>query len=224
MFTQSNYEAVGERKANRKEALILETYQNETFITCYDIDHKDNPVNPRVVSPEAVLEKLSADRVCETDIIDSRILVNTKSKLVWHYTPSPKQPLYYRYNNHSMATPIQWCSFVLKRQGQGLSIAVVRSKQRPTLSTRLYRAPLPNVYQSGQICLGSCVLPDTVNVDAISEEYLNSAKTHLIYKSPLRGQETLSDTELFTWLQSKITAPIRVSELAPFGTLADFIK
>lgn len=222
-FSAKHHEAIEVKQQYNVEAILLEHVDGQSFVTAFDLDSQGAVKGKRIVNPSDLVTKFSSQQDTDKGFIDPRILVNTRGKIVWHYTPRSNQNLYYRYGSNSMAKPIKWCSFLFKYESGRLSIAVLRSKQRPTLTTRIYHAPLPNVHSNGDICLGSCVLPKTGNIDQISEAYFESTKTHMLSGCRLRGKENLSDKDLFKWLESKVENPIRVSELTPFGTVQNFI-
>ena len=226
MFISSHYDISEKQPSYHLEALMLEQVDNQIFVTGFDFDDDGKPMNRRVVDPDDVITKLTSQVKMANGIIDSRILVNNPTKFVFHYTPDEKQIMFYKYGKNILAKPIRWCSFVFKYEQGKLSIAAYRGKKRPTLTTRLYYAPLPNVHPTGSICLGSCTIPKNGNPDDIAKAYFESCKTHLL-GSPLRGYEwrsrILDDKTYFKWLLTKVDTPIKMGELNPIGTLADFI-
>lgn len=227
--SHSNHRDAGRNPTSRMEVVAFETINNETFITHYDVKIADangarnesyEIYNPKVINPTTLVDKLNLK---QSGLIDPRVLVDSGNTLIWQYTPNPEQCLYYKYRDKTFAKPIKWCNFIFKLQGNELSVFAVQHKSRPTEKTRLYFAPLPNVYSSGNICLGSCSLPRNKDIDAISECYFESVKTHLNNRKLLRGHKEVSDTQFFNWIKSKTTTPIRVSELKLFGTLKDIL-
>ncbi|PSU31663.1 hypothetical protein [Photobacterium lutimaris] len=227
--SQSNHRDAGRNPMSSMEVVAFETINSETYITHYDVkatvaygSNKESYEihNPKVINPSTLVEKLNLK---QSGLIDPRVLVDSGNTLIWQYTPSPDQCLYYKYRNKTFAKPIKWCNFIFKLQGNGLSVFAVQHKSRPTEKTRLYFAPLPNVYSSGIICLGSCSLPRNKDIDVISECYFDSVKTHLNNRKLLRDHKEVSDTQFLNWIKTKTTSPIRVSELKPFGTLKDIL-
>ncbi|WP_428774871.1 hypothetical protein [Vibrio sp.] len=202
---------------------LLEQYNGkETFVS--SIPLKNGQIGtPIVIDPQELIEKLTTqDNTVE--LIDDRILVKTASKLVWTYQPAATQPLYYRHNKHSFTKPIKWPKLIFKLENGRLAVCVAPNRKRPSLSDTVYHAPLPNVYESGNICLGSCSLPVTNNIDQIAETYLNSTKTHLNFSGALRAHKKLSQSQYFKWMKTKHTDRIKLSELAPIGSLNKFIQ
>ncbi|MFL7013649.1 hypothetical protein [Enterovibrio norvegicus] len=219
--------SLGSTQSSKKTLFVFEQFGTEGFVSQINVRQNGELDTPKVIDPQELVQKLSEANAYsrnEDDLIDPRILVKSSRKLVWFYQPKPRQPLFYKLGASTFSKPIQWPTFVFKRTGTALSVCVIQNNSRPNNNTRVYHAPLPNVYKTGAICLGSCVLPLTNDVDALSEAYLNSIKTHLNYNNGLRHQPQLTDAKYFKWVKSKIKSPISVSELAPYGTLESFIK
>lgn len=66
-------------------------------------------------------------------------------------------------------------------QGHRWWVWAVRGAERPGPTTKLYQAPYFNVYDSGQICIGTTPLPTTLGVDSLVEyerAFFGSAFTH----------------------------------------------
>lgn len=206
---------------------LLEQFGDKAFLSQMPVEDDGEIGQGHVIDPNQFIETLreaqNTDDSDGVDLIDRRLLVKNSKHMVWMYTPNPDQPFYYHHQNKRLAKPIHWPTFVFKRTGQSLSVCVLQHKTRPSLNTRVYHAPLPNVYKSGSICLGGCVLPLTDDIDAITEEYLNSVKTHLNFDGGFRGVDAMTDKQYFQYIQRKTKEKIKVSELTPFGTLKDFI-
>lgn len=224
MFTVTEPKDVGAIKANQKEVFILESIGGRSFLTAFDCVN-NKPANPRSVHPEALIEKLSGNSI-QTSFIDERILVKNSQMIVWTYTPPKGQLLHYRHNGKTLVAPIQWNNLIFKKHGRALSVVAVRSKKRPSLTTRVYHAPIPNVYTSGNICLGNVSLPETDNIDDLAQVYLQSTKTHLnnsIFLRKHAKDKSLTSKVYYEWIKTKTENPILVSELSVYGTLNDFI-
>ncbi|WP_439438041.1 hypothetical protein [Salinivibrio costicola] len=206
---------------------LLDQFGDRAFLSQMPVLDDGEIGEAHVIDPNQFIETLreaqNIDNSESVGLIDQRLLVKNSKHMVWMYTPTPDQPFYYRHMNKRLATPINWPTLVFKRTGQSLSVCVLQHKTRPSLNTRVYHAPLPNVYKSGSICLGGCVLPMTDDIDAITEEYLNSVKTHLNFDGGFRGVDAMTDKQYFQYIQRKTKEKIKVSELTPFGTLKDFI-
>lgn len=227
-FNQTCDSTVDQKGNLARTLFLLEQYGSDSFISQMQISNNNEISLPVTINPVELIEALSTATTLnsntQSELIDPRILVKTANKLVWHYTPKATQRLYYSHANKKINAPIMWCNFVFMLQGKQLSVAAVQHKTRPNANTRLYHAPLPNVYQSGKICLGNCTMPDTLDIDALSETYFDSVKTHLNFKGQLRANKETSQSQYYEYIKSKINQPIRVSELTPFGSLQTFIR
>lgn len=218
--------------ATNKQIFVVETISNKTFITEY-AQVAGKVSGGQVLSTNEFIEVVSQLRKLPTDttakskaLIDSRILLDDGFSLVWTYTPEPDQNLYYSHGGHGFIGVIQWPTFIFRRSGNQLSIGVIQSRhKRPTLDTKVYRAPLPNISGTGAICLGSAKLPKSnLDIDAIAKAYLDSTKTHFGYSNCFRHKKEITAAQYVKWLKQKESEPVRVSELAVFGTVKDFIK
>lgn len=214
-----------------QEIFLLDTINGKSYLTAFEV--KDNtPKNPKVIDHKQLIAKLSKQS-STLSLTDERILATSHDTIVWTYTPKPSQPLFYRQGGKTIAKPIMWPTFIFKKKGGSLSVGVLRGRGRPNANTKVYCAPLPNVYHNGGICMGSCNITNLDDIDAISEEYLNSTKTHLnnreflrhpkkVMKSPT--QDRLSNADYYRWISTKHDEPIRVSELSVLGTVDSFIQ
>lgn len=227
-FSQTSDSTIDPKGNSSRTLFLLEQFGNDGFISQMSISNNNEIGTPVTINPTELIEALSTATTLtantQSELIDPRILVKTANKLVWHYTPKATQRLYYSHGNQKINAPIKWCNFVFMLQGKQLSVAAVQHKTRPNAKTRLYHAPLPNVYQSGKICLGSCTMPDTLDIDVLSETYFDSVKTHLNFKGQFRAHKNTSQQQYYQYIKTKVNNPIRVSELNPLGTLADFIR
>lgn len=133
--------------------------------------------------------------------------------------------MYLKSNGQSLALKIKWPNLLFARKGKALFVAVLQHKTRPTNKTRLYLAPLPNVYANHNICLGSVSLPDNNDIDEISMAYIESTKTHLS-NSDFWRKGGLTIERYVQWIKQKADSktPISVSELKYSGTVSEFIQ
>lgn len=227
-FTSTKDTTIDTLQQSRKTLFLLERFGSEAYISQMNVSQDGTVEEAQVIDPAQFIEQLqdtsSNSLYAKSEILDERILVKSTSKLAWYYQPKPSQRLFYKQSGRTLNAKINWCTFVFVRVQKRLFVGVIQHNKRPNAKTRVYAAPLPNVYEkTGSICLGSCVLPDTMDIDKISETYLNSVKTHLNSQSQFRAKKTTTDKEYFDYISSKQEEKIKVSELAIMGTLSDFI-
>lgn len=72
-------------------------------------------------------------------------------------------------NIHVRSVPHPQLVFFAGKKNKVLLLAATSETKRPTLETRCFHAPLANIYQAGNLCLGNATLPIKCNVQAIDE-------------------------------------------------------
>lgn len=224
-------------KPKSKQIFVLEEKNNLTFITEF-MQEGDQISIGRLLKFNEFVDSVnfsyenqqgsasSLNKKGYMEVLDERILVKTHNQLVWTYTPSNDQNLYYKYGKHGYAGNFNWPTLIFKLVDKRLSVAVLRSaKNRPNSKTKIYHAPLPNIGMAGEICLGSVYLPTNNNIDEIAKSYLESTKTHFNrtpYFSRKRSEST--QEKYLEWVKTKANEPIKMTELTPMGTVRDFIN
>jgi PRTRC genetic system protein B len=74
-------------------------------------------------------------------------------------------PMHFNAGGRRLELAIPWPTLLFAVLGGKLYLAALRSDRRPTRSTRLYHAPLMNVWESGNVCLGTAAHPKGVTLD-----------------------------------------------------------
>ncbi|ENM5835483.1 hypothetical protein NTH44_003593 [Vibrio metoecus] len=224
----SEDKSLNKPNTNSRTLFLIEQIGSEGFVSKMDIDSEGNIGSSIVINPSELIERMyeaqSNNNSHSKSLLDERILVKNCDELVWYYKPEDKQRFFYRHEGRTINAPIKWPTFIFRKTGNELKVGVIQHNKRPTLTTRIYYAPLPNVYDSGKICLGSCTLPNTFDVDEISKAYFNSVKTHINNKKMLRAFKMISQEDYFQFISKKKTEPVRVSELTVYGTVKQFIQ
>ncbi|EGQ9284647.1 hypothetical protein F7U66_02070 [Vibrio parahaemolyticus] len=217
-------------KSPSRFMLLVNNEGSSSRITQFLINEKNKPECPTSVSVEEAVKKFKKASPTEKAVTprmhDPRILVETEQYIVWHYRPSKEQKLFLKHSgrNINQRFPFPSLVFAKKKETNTLYVTAMRHHKRPSLSTRLYQAPLPNVGADANICLGSVVLPKTDDLDAISEEYLNSYKTHLNNHNLFRKGET-TDYRFYKWAKEAIkNNKLSLADVCVYGSLRDFIQ
>ena len=91
-------------------------------------------------------------------LFSPNLLRHTANSMMW-FTKATRRPMWFR-DAKPVTYNVWWPALLWKLKDNQLTVFALASHQRPTLNTRLYRAPLMNVNRSGVICLGSAHLPD----------------------------------------------------------------
>lgn len=93
--------------------------------------------------------------------LDGRILVLSHRVMAW-YAPPVKRKMHFsdRTGGNHQAVEVIWPGLVFKvRSGGEFSIAAFAGNRRPTPSTRLYHAPLQNIWAGTGVCIGTATIP-----------------------------------------------------------------
>ncbi|MCO6148918.1 prokaryotic E2 ligase family D protein [Flavobacterium sp. NRK1] len=154
-----------------KAALVVFTASGFTapYIEYYDMDETGSPVNPH---PLTVREAQSLAKALDTreqagkaflrpeGILPTSVLhldPSDNGSVIW-YTKPQRQKLYFAESlgleNGRIALP----ALVWKATKKELQIFALKSKTKPKAETPLFHAPFFNLYQKGNVCMG------TVNV------------------------------------------------------------
>jgi len=156
-----------------KSALVF--YENkgtntDMYVEHFDMDKNGNPINahPLTVKEANVLAKslqtneeknkafLKPKGILPTNIL--HINPSEKGTVIW-YTKARQRQLYFV---NSLGIPngkAQVPSMLWFASKNSLSVFALASDRRPTEKTLLYYAPFFNVYENGNVCMG------TVNID-----------------------------------------------------------
>tara|TARA_B100001059_G_C17685305_1_gene501997 strand:+ start:121 stop:876 length:756 start_codon:yes stop_codon:yes gene_type:complete len=152
-------------------AIVVNQYQGSAYLTYHDIDDQNKIKDGKFIDiPQAVkaLATLNPDaNDDETNWVDTDVLYTSDALLIW-YAPAQLRTLWFTSGEEKFSIRVHTPSFVfsLNRNARRLNVFACKSKSRPTPDTKLYNAPLMNVSQSGDLCLGSAKLPDNLQSDS----------------------------------------------------------
>ncbi|WP_199438515.1 hypothetical protein [Vibrio owensii] len=230
MFESTTAKRIDRKPDLSRFMLLINNEDHHSRITQFRIGHDNQPMDAESVSVEEVMQQLkeadSNEVTTPKRLNDPRVLFDNGRTLIWHYRPSKQQKLFLKHNgrNINQKFPFPSLVFAYDEEAHSLHIVAMRHHKRPDLDTRLYCAPLPNISTNGNVCLGNVVMPKTRCIDALSEEYLNSFKTHLNNTELFRKGET-TNGRYFKWAKEAIkNNKISLAEIAVYGTLREFIK
>ncbi|AZA56477.1 PRTRC system protein B [Chryseobacterium shandongense] len=169
-----------------KSALVFyETKGTETdmYVEHFDMDKSGNPINahPLTVKEANVLAKslqtdeeknkafLKPKGILPTNIL--HINPSEKGTVLW-YTKAQQRQLYFVDrlqipNGKAQVPPMLWFA-----DKNSLTVFALANNRRPTVNTALYYAPFFNIYEKGNVCMG------TVSIDiknsASVEEFIQA--------------------------------------------------
>ncbi|MCY9870508.1 hypothetical protein [Vibrio barjaei] len=221
MFTAEDTTHFVRHSHKQNFMLLVENHNQYSEFTCFPLNHDNQPSEtPYSISTDALMDMVTLPTTSNTqaELTDERVFLDNAQYLGWTYQTTDKTKLFYSHETKVIANsfPFPPLIFLLHKTKRTLSIYATQHKTRPKMTTRLYCAPLPNINNFGHVCLGSLVLPKENNIDAISEAYFQSTKTHLNNKDLFRGK-SVTNQEYYNWALEVIKTKRKVSvkELAP---------
>lgn len=149
---------------------------------------------------------------------DENIIAKSSELLAWH-TPRESRVLYLADESVTVTLPPLFYVYRPKK-GQypaSLSVFALAANKRPNANTKLYHAPLMNIYESGKLCLGTMRLPDEVNdqtITSVDKEFFGSRFVHPNHNNLTRKQMNI---RAFYKMKEKSDQRIMTSELMPTG-------
>ena len=168
-------------------SVVLETdsyerKESEVYVESYDIGKYGNPINahPLSVKEMVALSELFQSSMelqntylqCKSVIPQSVIYVNSQSNgyAVW-YTPPKEIDLFFSDSLGIPAGKTNIPALLWKATKDRLQVFALKGKAKPNAQTTLYYAPLFNLSQDGNVCMG------TVNVNIDRQTYLEKFMT-----------------------------------------------
>lgn len=129
------------------------------------------------------------------EFIDTRILVKSRSVLVWYNGPQVIDVLF---KGASYKAPIP--GLIYMASGGVLRCFAFKGKARPTPNTKLYYAPMGNMFQNGSFCTGNCDVPKDNSIASIPgwERFvLQCVNTHMGGAQVLKSAHNYNDVIAF---------------------------
>jgi len=184
----------------------------------------------RIIHPKTLLShlnKLEAEPSC-LDILPANVLLNSTDYLIWHKS-SIVAPMWFRTPSKVSDYNVKWppLLFCVNKITQSLQVFATATNKRPTESTRLYHAPLMNIDNAGDVCLGSAVLPNKIDfstIDEIEKVITETQFTHTNHDETLRGGASNPQHMNFWKARHNTQARVKSSDLTFYLTLSSFLK
>lgn len=188
-----------------KALVIYQSVKDNVYVECHDVDEKGQAYNARPLTVEESIEL--ADLLnCSTElkkgflkpkgILPTQLLYIDSSSsgyAIW-YTPPKKVDMFFAESLHIPNGKAAVPALIWKASKTTLQLYAIKSKEKPNGKTPLYHAPFFNVYDDGEVCMG------TVNIEidqkCMLEEFMqqwehyfwNSYFSHLLIEDcPVKG-------------------------------------
>lgn len=170
-----------------KSALVFyetDGVKNEVYVEHFDMDKNGSPINAhplteneaQMLARALVLEKdkasafLQSHRILPTNILN--INPNTEKSSVLWYTKSKERQLYFGDSLEIPNGKAQVPAMLWLASKSNLSVYALANDRRPTEKTPLYYAPFFNIYEKGNVCMGTVTID--IKKSASIEEFTSS--------------------------------------------------
>jgi PRTRC genetic system protein B len=214
------------------QALLVHADQDDRvsatryILTSHRIEH--TPTGPliaegRLLTPtdqraliEALLGALSGS---ESAYLPPEVLAYSAAQLAW-FIPSRIAPMWFRVGANCLSYTVPWPALVFRVNSRGLAIAALSGSRRPRARTRLFHAPLMNVYADSMLCAGNSPLPPTWTLaDRAAYENVVFA-TNFSHVNHERTLRTASNAKITTAAHVRFWRALHTAKAKQFPKLA----
>ncbi len=141
-------------------------------------------------------------------LLPANMLVSSSRRLVWH-VPAAVRTMYLNINTRIKRLKVPWPALVMRVDSGTLYVAALSASSRPNDKTKLYRAPLANVYHDGRVCTGDADIPGgwrIAHMKSWESVIFDTAYSHINNPVTLRlggsGNNQVNDAQHFAfWRQ-----------------------
>lgn len=171
-------------------ALLFHTRNNALeLVTFHQVaEHRGAPALApgHALTPEDELTVLrllsSADTAPRgpATVFPPNLLTLDRHQIAW-YEPPALRPMHFHDAKGRTSKRVQWPGLVMRVFQHRLYVVAVLGDQRPDSATKLYKAPCPNIWEGGGVCMGSAVIPSASMVEDIpawNDAFFGSAFSH----------------------------------------------
>ncbi|WP_419631571.1 hypothetical protein, partial [Thiolapillus sp.] len=160
------------------------------------------------------------------------LLYLSESLMVWH-VPGQLRPMYFKPpgQKRSQQYLVRWPHLIMQYHTQkDFRIAAYAAQGKPCPSTRLYHAPLMNVYDNTTICLGSANGGDGLTAQARAiwnEAIFDSNFSHKNHDRLIRLKSTVKEKDInrayLRFIRDKAATgkPFYAKDMTPLGKTLD---
>jgi PRTRC genetic system protein B len=210
----------GNTSAPLTGALLI--YGNGEFLMQCRADG-DELCDARAITDAELMELINSIKPVQRRWIEPPLLLDSGQELIW-WTPAQQRTLYFEssdaFLNERGHQAYPQPALLWRWRPNTLDLWALNSSKRPTLSSKLFRAPYFNLSGS-RVCLGTSQMPSDFaasNCRAVESAFFDSSFTHTV-ETPLNGWGG-SHGEFWASLEGQTKFPTK--HLVPTGiTVAD---
>ena len=175
----------------------------------------------------AILQE-NTNQTDTASILPSNVLIDSVGTLAW-YKKSFKAPMWFRIGSNSEVFDVTWCNllFIVNKANSRLYVYAIGNGSRPDQKTKVYQAPLMNIYKNGLVCQGTARLPDDIsvaNIDEIEDTIIKSNFTHVNHSECLSVKATTSSLVKYWRNLSRSNARVKVKDLHFISSLDELLS
>jgi PRTRC genetic system protein B len=192
-------------------ALVL---YNNGAISRHTIHGRDNNFqmgSGHVLSKQGLTRLLNAKRKAveenlPLEILPTRLVLKTSKIMVWIKDPCQHD----MWISKRKYAAVPWPRLLFIATENGLKVfSIKKTRNSINMDTKLYHAPLMNIYDHGGLCFGSATHPGDLTLNTISafeDAVFNSVFTHVNHDKTLRSKDDVStfENELFWKKNEKV--------------------
>lgn len=117
---------------------------------------------------EAVLRSMLEMGKRKVSLLPPNVVSISETHIAWT-VPAQVRPMLFNITGIPMKKiDVPWPRLLMVANRNGkLAVAALKTNGRVSAKTRLYQAPLMNVYANGNVCTGSATLPDECGIDQL---------------------------------------------------------
>ncbi len=190
MMSYELREALLVYRSDRNNNSAKEGKAPATFVTKHSVLH--SATGTTALGPGAVLDKSDLEALIDglrgnipVEFLPPNVLSRTQDSVVW-WVPSAIHPMFYSKNKGDELDELSGKRFpqpalLFRASARHLSVRALAANVRPEPGTALFRAPYWNLYDSGDVCLGSTKVPRDASVAALTRwehAFFESEFTH----------------------------------------------
>lgn len=152
--------------------------------------------------------------------VDGRL---SRKNLMW-YEPAQMRSMRFDSTGKRVTLKLPMPAMLFYVEQDKLSVYALATNERPTEATKVYLAPVYNLYADSSVCMGNVKYPKEVSDITAFVEGWSSAFWSSYFTHELGGRQTAKTPlpKLYKQLKGKTTFPIK--ELKEKGTIRQLIK
>lgn len=235
MWLDVNFTAAdtSQRQADPLFALVFHQYDREVLVTRHAIRRNGQIAPGSLATNESVEEvlRLLNGQPRARRLLPRNVLLSLPNETLW-YRPAQRRSMWFSRGQTQQALTVPWPALLFHARDGSLRIAALRAaSKRPDENTRLYHAPLMNIYANGSLCLGNIAAPpcDLSGMAEWEAAIYDTLFTHTNHRNTLRfatepKDDNIAHYRFWRQLQKDKATRFPVGALAPRNeTLGDWL-